>query len=223
MDTAKLAMALLFFVPFLLSLSFHEAAHAFIAFKRGDTTAKALGRMTINPLPHIDPFGTILFPFLAIYYGGPFFGWAKPVPINPMNLKAYKRDSLLISLAGPVSNLILAVVFTFILKIFAVATGNSIINFFQSSNQVFDYPIMTMLNMGIQLNIALAIFNLIPVPPLDGSHILEGILPDSFGNLLARYNRAGYIILIILLFTGILGYLSYPIGLIYMTLLRIFL
>jgi len=214
---------LLFSIPFLFSLSFHEAAHAYLADKRGDSTAKALGRMTINPLPHIDIFGTVIFPVLGIMFGGLLFGWAKPVPVNPVNLKNYKKDSMLISLAGPVSNIILAVAFTLLIKIVAIFSPVAIRMYYSGSVGLFDYPLISILDLGIRLNITLALFNMIPVPPLDGSHVLAGILPDRFSNFMERYHQMGFVVFMLLLFSGFLKYLGYPIFIIYSTLLRLFL
>ena len=223
MNLNKLGEALLFFVPFLFSLSFHEAAHAYLAEKRGDPTARILGRVTINPIPHIDILGTIIFPLISIIWGGLFFGWAKPVPVNPLNLKNYKKDNLLISLAGPVSNLILAVIFALLIKISSVVYPNQIYSYFRGNSGIFDYPIITMLDLGIRLNITLALFNLIPIPPLDGSHILEGVLPNRFSSFFEQYKQIGFYVFMFLLLSGVLKYLSYPIGLIYISLLGVFL
>jgi len=222
MNSEKFLEILIFMVVLLFSLSFHESAHAYIADKRGDSTAKLLGRVSMNPMAHIDVFGTIIFPIMGLLFGGVLFGWAKPVPVNPMNLKNYKKDNLLISAAGPASNLILAIAFVLAIKVLITVFPQSNEPMHQGSMS-FIYPIISMFNTGIQLNITLAIFNLIPVPPLDGSHILEGILPDKYSGFMERYKQMGFFIFILLLFSGILRYLSYPIFFIYKLLIGIFL
>jgi Zn-dependent protease len=223
MNNETIAKILLFVAPLLFSISFHEAAHAYMANKKGDPTAKDLGRLTLNPLAHIDIFGTIILPALLIYFGGPLFGYAKPVPVNPVNLKNYKNDNLMISLAGPISNLMLAIAFAISIKIASLISPVAVNGYFFGSENLFDQPIIAMLNMGILLNIGLMLFNLLPIPPLDGFHVLEGILPERYNDLLEKYNQVGFFVFIILYFTGILNYIGYPITLIYTSILRIIL
>ena len=169
--------------PFLLALTVHEYAHGLIAEKFGDPTARMMGRITMNPLPHIDPIGTIILPAFLIIVRSPFiFGWAKPVPVNPFNLKDPKRDMIWISLAGPVANLIFAFVCGLILRVSLLFTSSG--------------PIIVMLAWGVIIGLVLAAFNLIPVPPLDGSGILKGLLPDRMQEGYAKYERFGFIILL---------------------------
>lgn len=165
-----------------IALTFHEYAHAVVAYKLGDPTAKYSGRLTLNPVSHVDPIG-----MLMLFFAG--FGWAKPVPVNPYNLRDPKRDMVLVSLAGPMSNLILAVLFSFLFRIFYIFGSQALIDVV--------YKI-------IWINIVLAVFNMLPIPPLDGSKILARVIPgdNSWLNYLEQY---GFIILAILILTGMLG------------------
>jgi Zn-dependent protease len=158
----------------LIALTFHEYAHGYIAWRFGDPTARNAGRLTLNPLAHLDVFGTVMLLF------GPF-GWAKPVPVNGYNFANPKRDGLLVSLAGPVSNIILALIFGYSMRLF-IAFGPS----FLMSQYLFDF-----LNLSIIINVGIAFFNLIPVPPLDGSHILAGLLPDHL--IPSYFNKMRYL------------------------------
>ncbi|KMQ52142.1 membrane metalloprotease [Chitinispirillum alkaliphilum] len=147
----------------LIALTIHELAHGWVAYKLGDSTAKDSGRLTLNPLSHLDPLGTIMLIFSP-------FGWAKPVPVNGYNLKNPKRDLLYISAAGPVSNIILAVTFGVILHLIS-----------SNAPQLLNYPIISIsLHLGVMINLGLAFFNLLPMPPLDGSKIMMGILPNRY-------------------------------------------
>ena len=168
-------------------LPIHELAHAFTAFKLGDRTAKNQGRLTLNPLSHIDPIGG-----LAILLFG--FGWAKPVPINLYNFRNPKRDMAITAAAGPIVNFLLAVVFFFIAKIYVVITGITSTN---------DY-LLIFFGFVIEINILLAIFNLIPIPPLDGSRLLTALLPDRIYHSLMQYEQYSFIILIVLIASGVL-------------------
>lgn len=174
--TAAIILVVAFVLPF------HELAHGFVAYKLGDNTAKYSGRLTLNPLAHIDPFGA-----LALFLVG--FGWAKPVPVNPMYFKNPKRDMALTALAGPVANMIAAILGGFLYQIFF---------------RLGWYKAVMLMIFYIQVNVFLAVFNLIPVPPLDGSKILMRFLPDSTVYTMQRYEQTFYIILVVLLFTGIL-------------------
>ncbi len=173
MDRQIIIDFILFFPGFLFSLSWHEAAHGFIASKYGDNTAKSRGRVTLNPLPHMDPIGTVLLPVLGFFTGGILIGWGVPVPVDYRNLKNPKQDGIFIALAGPVSNLILA---------FLMAVGIHLLVNFNPDwvNPEANYNGFTLLGGIIRifyLNLALAFFNLIPVQPLDGGRILYGLLP----------------------------------------------
>ena len=184
----------------LFALSVHEAAHGWAAHKLGDPTAFHLGRITLNPIAHIDPIGTVLFPLMLIVMRSPFlFGYAKPVPVNPLNLRNPKRDNLLISAAGPLSNL--AVAFLAYFGIFILKFLNP--NVFDSRTG-FSYLILLILFNAIGLNVLLATFNLIPVPPLDGSGVLMGFLSDEAAQKYDQIRPYGMIIIILLWFTGVL-------------------
>jgi Zn-dependent protease len=198
----NISKLLLLAPPILLALTFHEFAHAYVANRFGDDTAKRSGRLTMNPLAHLDPFGTIMI-FIV------HFGWAKPVPVNPYNLRNPKRDMLWISAAGPLSNMILALISGLLLR-FIATTGmmpdpHSMLGVF-----------IVMIVFSLQINLALAIFNILPIAPLDGSKILYGILPAGFAKQIYLLERYGPFILIGLIifgqFTGvsILGELIWP-------------
>lgn len=191
---------LYYFIIFAFSISVHESAHAYIAYRLGDSTGKDLGRITINPMKHLDIMGTILL-FLAK------FGWAKPVPINPSKFKNRKMGTVLVSLAGPLSNFILSVIFTF-LYLFLSLKFN-IVNDFTSTE-----PLIILLNFavtGLSLNILLAVFNLLPFPPLDGSKIFTFFLSQKYYFKFLQYQYVTFAIFIILISTGVLENILIPI------------
>jgi len=177
-----------------IGLTFHEFAHAYVAFRLGDPTAKHMGRLTLNPLAHLDPFGTIM---LFLFR----FGWAKPVPVDPRNLKNPKRDMLWISAAGPLMNMLLALISGVMIRIF-LATDLAFADP-QSSMGI----ILRMLSLSLQINLILAFFNLLPIPPLDGSKIFAGILPDRFARQIYLIESRGPMILFgIIIFGMITGF-----------------
>jgi Zn-dependent protease len=190
------------FTVLIASLTFHEAAHAWTANLLGDPTARMLGRLSLNPAVHIDPIGTLLFPMIAIVTGVPLIGWAKPVPVDMRNLKDPKRDFALVALAGPVSNLILAV-------IGAVA----IMLLFGDDRSVLreGKPLAIGLFYFVLINVLLAIFNMIPIPPLDGGNVLIGILPPRLGAIVEQLRAWGFILLYLLLLSGFLGAIVLPV------------
>jgi Zn-dependent protease len=189
-------------VVLLFSLSIHESAHAWAADRLGDPTGRMLGRVTLNPLPHIDPIGTVLFPLVGFLAGGLIFGWAKPVPVNGANLGQPRRDHVFIAAAGPASNIAAAVGFLLLLKLFGSAAFLS---------PAVAEPLLLLFRAGLILNVVLAVFNLLPVPPLDGSWILEGILPEPLAALLRSIRPYGFLILLGLLYTGVFGTVLRPV------------
>ena len=186
----------LYIVPILLfSVIIHEIAHGWVALKLGDPTAKMMGRLTLNPIPHIDLVGSILVPLFSLLAAGSvFIAWAKPVPVNPANFSNYRRDDVLVSIAGPISNILLA----FGCSIAVILTGR-LINGADVSPAVskgLEF-LFTMFRGGIVLNVVLAVFNIIPIPPLDGSHVLASLLPAE---LAYRYSRIGFVGVFIVIF-----------------------
>jgi len=193
-------------VVLLFAISLHEAAHGWMAWRLGDPTAQMLGRVTLNPIKHIDPFGTILIPLLCIYAGFPLIGWAKPTPVTTRNFKNFRRDDILTTLAGPASNLLtamVALILLIILKhadpgaVWAIVTGMVTQSAMNASPVLF--PVALLLYYGVLLNLMLMAFNLIPLPPLDGSHIVRHMLPY---NWLRAYDSIGIAGLIIIFFFG---------------------
>jgi Zn-dependent protease len=188
MEAALMAVVLLF------SVIVHEVAHGYIALLNGDPTARMLGRITLNPVPHIDLIGTILLPLLLLMtHAGILFGWAKPVPVNPLNYRNYRWGEFAVSAAGPVSNLALAAIFALLLRL---DLGNP--------------GFMQLAYFGVSINIFLALFNLIPIPPLDGSHILSILLPRDLARLYAYLQPVGFVLILILFYTGIMSAILMP-------------
>ncbi|MBA4311647.1 MAG: site-2 protease family protein [Chlorobiaceae bacterium] len=208
----------LYILPILLfSVVIHEVAHGWMALKLGDPTAKQMGRLTLNPIPHIDPIGSILVPMFSLFVAGRvFIAWAKPVPINPYNFSDYRRDDILVSIVGPISNLLVGLGCTIMFILIALLGQVVPIN-----NPVIEEAFSFFLKMfagGITLNVVLAVFNLIPIPPLDGSHVVAALLPAEMSE---QYQRLGFygifIVLIIMrwqpfsmLFSNIISILTYP-------------
>ena len=192
----------------LFAVSIHESAHGWMAEKFGDPTARRQGRITLNPIPHIDPIGSIIFPILLYIAGAPVFGWAKPVMVNPYNLRDPRRANIFISAAGPGSNIIACVVGIIIFVVLKHLGVVDPISIFPGGKP----GLLTLILFDlIIINIFLAIFNLIPVPPLDGSGILEGVLK---GEALYHYQKLkpyGFIILIVIIYTGILHVIARPV------------
>ena len=190
-------------LPVIFAITVHEVAHGWVAKRYGDNTASSLGRLTLNPIKHIDLFGTIILPGLLLMTGTGFiFGWAKPVPVDPRNFKNPLRDMAIVALAGPVSNLLMAVAWALITRL-GVTIG--------AGTEAISLPLIYTGVAGISINLVLALINLLPIPPLDGSRILTGILPSYWALQYNRLERYGFIILLLLLYTNLLGaILAYP-------------
>lgn len=187
-------MIIIFYIIVLVfSVIIHEISHGYVALRLGDTTARDQGRLTLNPVKHLDPFGSVLLPLLLYFAQLPIIGWAKPVPYDPRFLKNPKRSAGLIALAGPVSNLLLATIFAVFVRVLAGMSG-----FSDTVLQLFYF-----FNIIIQINIALAFFNLIPIPPLDGSGVLFSLLPHRFSRFEMLMRQYGFFVLLILIATGV--------------------
>lgn len=211
--------------PIIFSIILHEVAHGWIAEKFGDRTARSMGRLTLNPLPHIDLMGTILLPLFLILIGSRFlFGWAKPVPVNFRNLRNPKHDMIYVAGAGPATNLVLALICTLIYKvlilsnpalkvIFSIFITTMKIPFWgvHSAASFLATPLVLMAGTGVVINVLLMLFNLIPLPPLDGGRIMVGLLPQKKAAALAKVEPYGMIILVLLIMSGILNYTLWPI------------
>ncbi len=195
------AAIFLLFIVLLFSLTVHEAAHAWTADRLGDPTARMLGRVSLNPIVHIDPIGTVLFPLLAIVTGVPLIGWAKPVPVQVQRLRNHRRDYVLVAAAGPASNLVLAIAAAILLKLIPVSPMTL-------GEMNVTVPIASMLSRALYINVLLALFNMIPIPPLDGGNVIGGLLPRALASRFDALIRPyGFILLYALMLTGGLGYL----------------
>jgi len=208
-------------LPVLIAITFHEVSHGFVANRLGDPTAKMMGRLTLNPIAHIDPVGTILLPLMMIVLtNGQFvFGYAKPVPINPSNFKNPKRDMAISAAAGPITNLCLAVLSLLVLKFLVVPA--SVFSSGDITKAVF-IPLTRMLTSSIIFNVVLAAFNLIPIPPLDGGRVLVGFLPHKQAVSYSRIEPFGFIIVIVLIYSGLTDYFVMPLVRLFLTLLQLF-
>lgn len=196
----ELASIAIDFAIVLVALTIHEAAHAWTADRLGDPTARMLGRISLNPIVHIDPIGTLLLPALAAYTGLPIIGWAKPVPVNTSRLKHPRRDFMIIAAAGPLSNMAQAVVCAGLFHIaIEVVSG-------QGSPPVT----LEILRQAVVINLLLAFFNLIPIPPLDGGNVLAGLVPERAAAVIDTMRQFGFILLYVLMLSGILNQLIIP-------------
>ncbi|MBT4762085.1 MAG: site-2 protease family protein [Bdellovibrionaceae bacterium] len=191
----------LYFVPFLFALCFHEFAHAFVAKLRGDRTAEMMGRLSMNPLVHMDMVGTLLLPLGAIFMGLPFFGWAKPVPVNPKNFKDIKNDMFWVALAGPLSNVLLAIVAVVAISLFRGAL----------SGFSFAIAAESILRVFLIINLFLAFFNMLPFHPLDGGKVFARFLPYEWNKKLEDNQHVLSMVLIGLFIFGGLRYLAIPV------------
>jgi Zn-dependent protease len=194
------AQVVIAFVVLLFSLTIHEMAHAWTADRLGDPTARLLGRVSLNPLVHADLIGTVVFPLVALVSGVPLIGWAKPVPVNIRRLRHERRDYVLVAAAGPASNLVLAVVAAVILAAFPVSP-------MVLGEPNISAPVAASLRLAVRLNILLAVFNMLPIPPLDGGNVLSGLLPHRFAAVLNQVRTYGFLLLYALLLTDGFYYL----------------
>ncbi|MEQ1487557.1 MAG: site-2 protease family protein [Methylotenera sp.] len=198
MELSLIQKIIIYALPVIFAITVHEAAHGYVAKYFGDMTAHKAGRITLNPLKHIDLFGTILLPALTIMLGGILFGWAKPVPVNFAALRNPKKDMLWVAAAGPASNFLMAIFWVMVIK------------FSANAPEAIAYPLAMMGKAGISINIVLMVLNLLPLPPLDGGRIAVSLLPTPYAIKFAQIERFGFIILIALLFSGILNKILDP-------------
>ena len=185
-------------LPIIFAITVHEAAHGYAARYFGDMTAHYLGRISLNPLKHIDPVGTIILPALTVMLGGILFGWAKPVPVNFSNLRNPKKNMMWVALAGPLSNLLMAIFWTFIYARLQLFPDSSI------------FFLQVMALAGIQINLILMVLNMLPIPPLDGGRVAVSLLPYPWSSYIENLERYGLFIIIFLLFSGVLGSILFP-------------
>ena len=188
-------------IPVIFAITVHEVAHGWVASKLGDQTAKMLGRLTLNPIKHVDPIGTVVLPAIMIATSPFIFGWAKPVPVDWRNLGKPKRDMALVAVAGPAANLLMLV--------FWVAFAKVVMSFADNLSDLA-LPMFYMAMAGVSINIVLMVLNLLPLPPLDGSRVVSSILPPQLEQKYSRLEQYGLIILIVLLVTGVLGKILWP-------------
>ena len=193
------------FVVLLFSLTVHEMAHAWTADRLGDPTARLLGRVSLNPIVHADPIGTVLFPLLASIGGAPLIGWAKPVPVNVGRLRRQRRDYVLVAAAGPASNLVLALAAATVLRLRLLPVSPVTLG-----EPNVSVPIASLLSGAMQINVLLAVFNMIPIPPLDGGNVVGGLLPRPLARQFDLVRPYGFLLLYALMLTGGLQYLIAP-------------
>lgn len=211
MDLTVIQKIAIYALPVIFAITVHEAAHGYAAKHFGDMTAFNAGRITLNPLKHIDLFGTIILPALTVMLGGILFGWAKPVPVDFRRLRHPKKDMLWVAAAGPASNFVMAIFWALVMK------------FSVNAPEAFVLPMALMAKAGVTINIVLMVLNLLPLPPLDGGRIAVSLLPMNLARPFAQIERYGFIILIILLFSGVLGRILEPlINLVYALISTIF-
>jgi Zn-dependent protease len=191
------------FIVLLFSLTVHEMAHAWTADRLGDPTARLLGRVSLNPIVHADPIGTVLFPLISLVSGAMLIGWAKPVPVNLRFLRHPRRDYMIVAAAGPVSNLILAVFAAVVLAIVPISpqtVGESNVS----------VPVATLLTRMVNLNVLLAVFNMLPIPPLDGGNVLSGLLPPNLAEVFNKIRPYGFLLLYALILSNGFSYIVIP-------------
>jgi Zn-dependent protease len=200
MDNAVIGQFILYMVALIFSLSVHEAMHAWMSNRFGDDLAHSQGRVSLSPVTHVDPIGTLLFPAIAFFTGAPLLGWARPTPVNPLRWREKRKANFWVSIAGVLGNFAIAIVVGIIIRVLYHTGQLSAAADDSTMDAVF-----TLLRVFFQMNIGLAVFNLFPIPPLDGSKILASILPESFGSAIESVEQYGFILLMIALITGVFG------------------
>lgn len=199
MDMTLIQKIAIYALPVTFAITLHEAAHGYAALRLGDDTARRAGRLSLNPLRHIDPIGTLLVPGLTLLLGGLLFGWAKPVPVNFNRLNHPRRDMVWVAAAGPGANLLMAIFWGLLLKFAATGAAGA-----------YGMPLLEMAKAGIMINAVLFALNLLPLPPLDGGRIAVGLLPDSLAYPLSRIEPYGLFVMLALLATGLLSAVLNP-------------
>jgi len=188
-------------IPVVFAITVHEVAHGWVANYLGDSTAKSLGRLTLNPIKHIDPIGTVALPLILVYLGGFIFGWAKPVPVTWQNLRSPRRDMAIVAAAGPIANLVMMILWAVLAKI--------LLTIDQTPGPMIQF-VLVMCSIGIIINIILMVLNLLPLLPLDGGRVVTSLLPPHLAMLYSRLEPFGLVIILVLLVTGILANIMMP-------------
>lgn len=208
MDTPNIGQFILHMVALIFSLSVHESAHAWMSNQFGDDLARLQGRISLNPVSHVDPIGTLVFPAIAFFTGAPLIGWAKPTPVNPLRWRNKRVANFWVSAAGALSNFIIAIIAGIVIRAlytFGISDGLRL----KSADSVLANGAFELLITFFILNVSLGVFNLLPIPPLDGSKVLASILPPSFEDGIEALEKFGFILLFIAIFTGVLAKIFY--------------
>jgi Zn-dependent protease len=208
-DSHSVGQFILYMVALIFSLSVHESAHAWTSNLFGDDLARSQGRISLNPAVHVDPIGTLLFPAISFFTGAPLIGWAKPTPVNPLRWRNKRVANFWVSAAGALSNFIIAIIAGIAIRVlYSLEVIEVIVGGFRpiNTNSAIATGAVELLVVFFKLNVALGVFNLLPIPPLDGSKVLASILPESFEAGFETMERFGFLLLFIAVFTGVLGF-----------------